>query len=72
VFIVTQQRPTVEQFTSKIRNLPLQTKDWTWANCNLITVWHQGRTVNLALVQCLCHTGVKWNFWHHSMYACTE
>jgi len=39
--IVTQQRPTVEQSARKFWNLPLQSKDRTWVNCMLISVWHQ-------------------------------
>jgi len=31
--IVTQWRPRVQQSASKFRNLPLQAKDRTWANC---------------------------------------
>ena len=31
--IVTQQSPRVQQSASKFRNLPLQAKDRSWANC---------------------------------------
>jgi len=49
--LVTQQRPTVEKSTHKFRNLLLPGKERTQA---LITALH--RTVNLACVQCECHT----------------
>jgi len=34
--VAMQRRPTVEQAPCKFRNLPLQAKERTWTNCNLI------------------------------------
>ena len=53
--IVTQQKPIVEQFATKFRNLPLQTRsghEWIAS-----TSLHVIKTVNLTLVQCECHIG---------------
>jgi len=70
---VTQERPRVQQSASKFRNLLLQAKDRTWANCALAlsvsgTSWSRlcldGPRVHLS--------AIKGHFWLHAMYACTE
>jgi len=55
--IVMKQRATVEQCARTFRNnVSLQTKEWTWVNCKLITASHQNSEA-AALVQCECHSG---------------
>jgi len=66
--IVTQWKSTVNQSARKFRNLFVQAKERTWANCSLIIAWHQNSEPSSCAVRAgIIGRGARGNFYWRAL-----